>query len=217
MPFLYNDVMKYDVVIVASGKGERANLGYNKVFYKMNDGRTVLEHSASLFIEDDDCKNIIIVTNQESMDLVFNNNKVIKVVGGAQRKDSVYNGLQNTTSDYVMIHDGARPFLNIESLNELKKTLLEKDAVILAKKAIDTIKVVNNGVVEKTIDRNSIYMAETPQCFKTSLIKKCYEECVDINFTDDASLAESLGYKVYVVEDKFNNKKLTTSSDFENL
>lgn len=209
--------MKYDVIIVASGKGERANLGYNKVFYKMNDGRTVLEHSASLFIEDDDCKNIIIVTNQESMDLVFNNNKVIKVVGGAQRKDSVYNGLQKATSDYVMIHDGARPFLNIESLNELKKSLLEKDAVILAKKATDTIKVVNNGVVEKTIDRNSIYMAETPQCLKTSLIKKCYEECEDINFTDDASLVESLGYKVYVVEDKFNNKKLTTSSDFENL
>lgn len=209
--------MKYDVVIVASGKGERAKLGYNKAFFVMQDNKTVLEHSASLFIEDDDCENIIVVTSQDCIESVFKNEKAITVVGGQQRKDSVFNGLQKVKSEYVLIHDGARPYLNKESLQELKNKVVEKDAVILAKKAIDTIKVVEEGKIINTLDRNVIYMAETPQAFKTSLIMDCYKRCENINFTDDASLVESLGYDVYVVEDKFNNKKLTTEDDFKNI
>ena len=209
--------MKYDVVIVASGKGERANLGYNKAFYKMKDGKTVLERSSSLFIEDSDCKNIIVVTSSDCIDSVFKNEKVITTLGGEQRKDSVENGLTKVTSEYVLIHDAARPFLNKQSLEELKKQIELNNAAILAKKAVDTIKVVNNNKIEKTVDRNTIYMAETPQGFKTDLIKKCYSKCENINFTDDASLVESLGYDVYIVEDKFDNKKLTTETDFRNL
>ena len=215
---LYNNkCMKYDVVIVASGKGERANLGYNKAFFKFKDGKTVLEHAASLFVEDDDCQNIIVVTSLDYLEEVFNNKKVVTTLGGKQRKDSVFNGLNKVTSEYVLIHDAARPFLNRESLEELKKEIVDKGAVILAKKAIDTIKVVDNNKIIKTIDRNTIYMAETPQGFRTSLIKKCYENCDETNFTDEASLLESLGYDVYVVEDKYNNKKLTTETDFEDL
>ena len=209
--------MKYDVVIVASGKGERAKLGYNKAFFKMKDGKTVLEHSISLFINDSDCEKVIVVTNEEYISCVTKDNKVITAIGGEQRKDSVYNGLKEVTCDYVLIHDAARPFLNVESLNDIKKQLENNDAVILAKKAIDTIKVVDGNKVVKTLDRNTIYMVETPQGFKTSLIKDCYEKCDNINFTDDASLVESLGYTVYVVEDKFDNKKLTTEMDFKNL
>lgn len=209
--------MKYDVVIVASGKGERANLGYNKAFFKMKDQRTILECSASLFIEDDDCENIIIVTNEENFPLVFKNNKAKLTTGGVQRKDSVYNGLKLVTSDYVLIHDAARPFLQKESLEELKTQIENNNAAILAHKAIDTIKIVKDNKIEKTIDRNTVYMAETPQGFKTELIKKCFEECENINFTDEASLVESLGYDVYIVEDKFDNKKLTKEMDFINL
>lgn len=209
--------MKYDIVIVASGKGERANLGYNKAFFKTKDGRTVLECSASLFIKDKDCQNIIVVTSEDCIDLVFNNDKVIKTLGGKERKDSVFNGLNLVTSEYVLIHDAARPFLNKVSLDELKKEIEIHDAAILAKKAVDTIKVVENNKIIKTLDRNTIYMAETPQGFKTELIKKCYQECENINFTDDASLVESLGYDVYVVEDKFDNRKLTSETDFKNI
>lgn len=209
--------MKYDAIIVASGKGERANLGYNKAFFKMKDGRTVLQCSASTFIDDEDCKNIIVVTNEECLDNVFKNDKVITTIGGAERKDSVENGLKKVSSEYVLIHDAARPFLNKQSLEELKKQIEINNAAILAKKAVDTIKVVKDNKIEKTLDRNTIYRAETPQGFKTDLIKDCYAKCANINFTDDASLAESLGYDVYVVEDKFDNKKLTTQADFENL
>lgn len=209
--------MFYDVVIVASGKGQRANLGYNKAFYKMKDGRTVLECSASLFIEDEDCKNIIVVTNEEYIDQVFKNDKVICTIGGKERRNSVENGLNLVQSEYVLIHDAARPFLNKLSLEELKKELEISGACILAKKATDTIKVVENNKIIKTLDRNSIYMAETPQAFKSDLLKKCYKESENIIFTDDASLVESLGYEVSIVEDKFNNKKLTNETDFIDL
>ena len=209
--------MFYDVVIVASGKGQRANLGYNNAFYKMKDGRTVLECSASLFIEDEDCKNIIVVTNEEYIDQVFKNDKVICTIGGKERRNSVENGLNLVQSEYVLIHDAARPFLNKLSLEELKKELEISGACILAKKATDTIKVVENNKIIKTLDRNSIYMAETPQAFKSDLLKKCYKESENIIFTDDASLVESLGYEVSIVEDKFNNKKLTNETDFIDL
>ena len=209
--------MFYDVVIVASGKGQRANLGYNKAFYKMKDGRTVLECSASLFIEDEDCKNIIVVTNEEYIEQVFKNDKVICTIGGKERRNSVENGLNLVQSEYVLIHDAARPFLNKLSLEELKKELKKSGACILAKKATDTIKVVENNKIIKTLDRNSIYMAETPQAFKSDLLKKCYKESENIIFTDDASLVESLGYEVSIVEDKFNNKKLTNEMDFIDL
>lgn len=209
--------MQYDVVIVASGKGERAKLGYNKAFFKLKSGKTILEKSASLFIEDDDCKNVIVVTSEDYINDVFKHDKVKVTLGGKLRKDSVYNGLKLVKSEYVLIHDAARPFFELESLIELKDAIYKYDAAIMAKKAVDTIKVVNNGVIEKTIDRNTIYMAETPQGFKTSLIVDCYKRCLNIEFTDDASLLESLGYKVYIVEDKFDNKKLTSSKDFECL
>ena len=209
--------MKYDVVIVASGKGQRANLGYNKAFYKMKNGKTVLQNSASLFIDDKDCQNIIVVTNKEYFDQVFTCDKLTIVCGGQERRDSVFNGLEKVASEYVLIHDAARPFLVKESLEEIKNKVVETNAVILAKKSTDTIKIVSDGKIEKTIDRNTVYMAETPQAFKTSLIKECYDKCEHINFTDDALLCEQLGYEVYVVEDKYNNKKLTLEEDFNNL
>ena len=209
--------MKYDAVIVASGKGQRAGLGYNKAFFVMKDGKTVLEHSASLFIEDEDCRNIIVVTSNSCMDLVFRNEKVIRVLGGKERKDSVRNGLQEVRSEYVLIHDAVRPFLSKDSLEAVKAKIAETSAALLGKMATDTIKIVKDGKVVKTIDRSTVFQAATPQGFRTELIRDCYERCDDVLFTDDASLAESLGYEVSIVIDKNENKKLTMPEDFADL
>ena len=206
--------MKYDVVVVAGGKGLRADLGYNKALFLMSNNKTVLENSCEIFFNDTDCEKVIIVINDE---IDFTNDKLLITNGGNERRDSVLNGLNLTTSEYVLIHDAARPYLHEESLRKLKEELSNKDAVILARKASDTIKVVEDGKITKTLDRNTIYMAETPQAFKTKLIKRCYKECADINFTDDASLVESLGYDVYVINDEFDNKKLTSKEDFKNI
>jgi len=205
--------MKYDAVVVASGKGKRAKLGFNKVFFVMSNGKTVLENACHLFVEDKDCKQIIVVTNEKEK--VFKNEKLVVVKGGKERFHSVMNGLNLVKSDYVFIHDGARPYLEKKDLCRLKNSLKENDGAILATKATDTIKYSDDGYVNKTIDRNKIYMAQTPQAFKSDLIKKAYQKGDCRNCTDDASVFEKARYKVKLVEGSVLNKKLTLESDFK--
>ena len=211
------EMMKYDVVIVASGKGERAGLGFNKVFYQMKDGMDVLEHSLSLFLNDEDCSRIIVVTNEEYQDLLPKDDRIIRTDGGERRQDSVKNGLDLVESPYVFIHDGARPFLQEDNIRDLKAKLQECDAVVLGHKAVDTIKIMEGDRIIRTVDRNTIFIAETPQAFKTSLFKDCYSRCDDVLFTDDASLVESLGYEVRPVFNSHDNRKLTGEDDFRDL
>ena len=109
--------MKYDAIVVASGVGKRANLGFNKVLFVMKNNKTVLENACSLFFEDEDCEKVIVVTNDE---IDFANDKMLIVDGGKERYDSVSNGLKEVTNEYVLIHDGARPFLCKEDLEKLK-------------------------------------------------------------------------------------------------
>ncbi len=206
--------MQYDAVIVASGKGLRACLGYNKVLYMLNNDKSVLENACHLFIEDKDCRKLIVVTGDE---VPFSCDKMVTVKGGETRSESVKNGLKEVTAEYVLIHDGARPFLEEENLNELKRDVELYDAALLAAKASDTVKYSQDGFVEKTIDRNNIWLAQTPQGFKTELIKKAYKYVEDKNlsFTDDASVAECMGVKVKLVQGSPNNTKLTFREDFK--
>lgn len=206
--------MKYDVIVVAGGKGNRADLGFNKVLFKMANGKSVIENNIDIFLNDEDCQKIILVINEE---IDFNNNKLIIVKGGKERFDSVMNGLNEVSSEYVLIHDGARPFLNIKALEKLKNKLEEKDAVVLGKIASDTIKIINDDKVVETLNRNNIFIAETPQGFKTSLIKDCYKNKDDNYYFDDASLVETFNHEVYIVIDEYNNKKLTSKEDFKNI
>ena len=206
--------MKYDAIVVAGGKGNRADLGFNKVLFKMHNNKTVIENSIELFLNDDDCEKVILVINEA---IKINNKKVVYINGGNQRSDSVRNGLELVDSEYVLIHDGARPFLNKDTLEELKKKVEEKDAAILASKAIDTIKKIDGDKIIKTIDRKCIGLAQTPQGFKTSLIKECYAKMKNNYFYDDASVVEACNKDVYVVFNEYDNHKLTSKKDFENI
>ena len=207
--------MKYDAVVVASGKGERSNLGFNKVFFVMKNGLTVLENACQTFIEDKECSNIIVVTNDK--DKVFKNKKVKIVSGGQRRQDSVINGLKEVKEEFVLIHDGARPFVLKEDIEKLKKEVLNTNAAILVSKSINTIKKVNNNIIEETIDRNVIYNALTPQAFKTDLIKDAYSKCNNETVTDDSLAVEKMDIKVHVVIGDESNIKLTNQKDFENI
>ncbi|MBR2577473.1 MAG: 2-C-methyl-D-erythritol 4-phosphate cytidylyltransferase [Erysipelotrichaceae bacterium] len=206
--------MKYDAIIVAAGKGSRAKLGFNKVLFKMRNGKTVIENVCDTFLKDKDCEKVILVTSDE---IRSNNKRLTVVAGGEERYHSVMNGLNEVESEYVLIHDGARPFLNVEALEELKKKVEETGAAILGRKATDTIKIINNDRIINTVDRDIIFLAETPQGFKTSIIKECYGKWDGRKFTDDSSLLESYGYTVSIVNDRFDNKKLTDKEDFENI
>lgn len=207
--------MNYSVVIVAAGSANRSKLGYNKNLFVLSDGERVIDKTIKPFIDDIDCKEIIIVLKEEELDEIKCLDKIITVKGGSARKDSVLNGLKEVKEEYVLIHDGARPYLRKESLLDLKEALKENDAVILAHKAIETVKYVEDGYIVKTIDRNNIYLAETPQAFKTSLILKAYEVLPDKEYTDEAMMIEALGEKVKIVENEYDNPKLTKPEDFK--
>ena len=115
--------MKYDAIVVAAGKGKRAELGFNKILFKMKNGKTVIENVLDIFLDDKDCQKIILVTDEE---IVSKNKLVVVTKGGEERIDSVENGLALVESEYVLIHDGARPFLNKKALEEVKEKLEEK-------------------------------------------------------------------------------------------
>ena len=198
-----------------NGNGTRADLGFNKVLFTMKNGKTVLENSCHLFIEDRDCERVIVVTKEK---VNFTSSKVRVVPGGKRRCNSVYHGLKCAQNDFVFIHDGVRPFLSKIDLEKLKEAIKRNDGAILAHPAIETVKYVNNRIISKTINRDNVFCAMTPQAFKTSLIKKVYEKAdLTSDITDDASIFEKAGYKVRIVCGSKRNIKLTNKEDFEDI
>ncbi len=139
------------------------------------------------------------------------------VSGGARRQDSVRLGLEALRpTDRVCIHDGARPFLSRDFLWRLDQASLRTDAVIPALKLVDTIKEIDeNGFVAKTHPRSRLIRVQTPQFFKRTVILSAHQRYASSNeeFTDDASMLESIGGKVLSIEGDASNIKVTTVSD----
>ena len=134
-----------------------------------------------------------------------------------ERQDSVYEGLKHVTSDYVMIHDGARPFVKKDLLDRLVVGMEEYKAVLAMVPCKDTIKRVKDGKVVETLIRSELMQAQTPQAFDTVLIRNAYKDAIENNIqaTDDASMLELQGKDVYVVEGDYDNIKITTKEDLK--
>ena len=132
-----------------------------------------------------------------------------------------YLGLQEVDTEFVMIHDGVRPFLTTKHLEALKAALKTEDAALLMVPLIDTIKEVKGGYVVHTPERSNYMSAQTPQAFRTELIKKCHEEAKkhpEIVASDDAMLAELFSdTKIKVVEGSYDNIKVTTQRDLKQI
>lgn len=195
-------------------------LGYNKVYAELKDGRGILDTTVSVFLNDPDCEQIVIVTDIQDYLLHHGimNGKITLCKGGSSRQESVHNGLLAVTMDHVMIHDGARPFIEQEELDALKETLETQDACLLMVPCKDTIKKVIDGFVAETYDRSTLMAAQTPQAFKTSLIRRCMKRAIDEGFTgtDDASLVERYStVRIKAVEGSYSNIKITTPEDLK--
>ncbi|MDD7227507.1 MAG: 2-C-methyl-D-erythritol 4-phosphate cytidylyltransferase [Firmicutes bacterium] len=209
--------MDYSCVIVAAGKGSRMNLGYNKAYYMLDD-KCILEHTIKAFKDDHDCKEIIVVCDIDDFKAHIKDDDVILVSGGATRSDSVYNGLQKVSYEYVMIHDGARPYVSSKILDDTKQCLSKHNACLAMVDCKDTIKKVVDNKVVKTYVRSTLKNAQTPQSFKTSMIIEAYQKAMADNFvaTDDASIYEVYGNDdVYVIEGSYDNIKITTIEDIK--
>lgn len=212
--------MKYSVCLLAAGQGVRTKLPYNKVLYKM-DGKSILDHSLDLFLSDSDCTQIVLtcsLQDMEAMQSYKKEDRIELVLGGKTRQESVYNALQAVKYPIVFIHDAARPYLKREQVEELKKTLEQEDACVLMVPSVDTVKIVENGYVVSTLYRNVLYNAQTPQCFKTDLIRKCHEAAKKEQkiATDDTQLVEWYSQtRVKVVIGDPANIKVTVPSDLK--
>lgn len=213
-------------IVLSAGKGTRMNMNISKQYIEVL-GFPVLYYTLKAF-EDADVDEIIITTGKDDVDFVkndivnkYNISKITHVIpGGKERYDSVMEGLNYVEDDdYVLIHDGARPLIKKDTINNIIREVKEKSAVIAAVPVKDTIKIVENKVAISTPDRRKLYQVQTPQAFRGEIIKNAYKEMVkikDTTITDDSMVVEKYSeYRVSVVESDYTNIKITTKEDID--
>ncbi|GBU11134.1 2-C-methyl-D-erythritol 4-phosphate cytidylyltransferase [Erysipelotrichaceae bacterium] len=218
--------MQYDVILTAAGSGSRTKLGYNKVFLPI-ENKPCFMYSVELFLADSGCGTIYITIaaqEEQKFDTALKaagieRNRVKLVYGGKTRQESVFAALKQVKSYKVFVHDGSRPFLKSEKLTKMKALLAFEKAVILGVKATDTLKEVDAfNEVSRTIKRDHVYYAQTPQAFDRDALYTAHELAENEGFmaTDDAQIIEYAGkHRVQIVEGDKYNMKITTPDDIE--
>ena len=217
--------MKADAVIVSAGKGNRFMDGRKKQFYSLV-GKPILAYTLDQFETCPLIRFILLVIGQEDMDYClkeivekYNYRKISQLIpGGKRRQDSVKNGIDVLAKDteIVTIHDGVRPLITKEMIEESIRSAIRFGAVVAAMPVKDTIKMAqSDGTVLKTLERESLWQTQTPQSFQTHIIKEAYHKATEDGFigTDDASLVERLGMKVHILPGSYTNIKITTPED----
>ena len=210
--------MKISAIITAGGSSSRFGGETNKLLEKIH-SKEVIKYTIEAFLAVDEISEIVICANVSiipDLATIFKDFSQIRIIeGGATRQQSVYNGiLELNNSDFVIIHDGARPMISPEIIKKAILDVQTKKALTVAIKTTDTIKQVDeNLMIIKTIDRSSLYNTQTPQAFEYNLIKSAHGKLKGQNFTDDAGMLEFLGKDVYVLEGDYKNIKVTTKSD----
>ena len=208
----------YQAILLAAGNSSRSGLNYNKVLYTLDD-KPIIYISALNFINDEKCNKIFLVCKSNELEtfkkIFEQENKIEYIIGGQTRQESVSNALKHVNSEYVLIHDGARPYYSKKLLDSIVNKLDKFNAVIPAMKVTDTIKVVESGIVIKTINREMLRTIQTPQGFKTSVIKLAHSLANKQDYTDDSSMVEELtNEKVCVIDGEKDNIKYTQKEDF---
>ncbi len=217
-----NKKSKVSALIVAGGTGSRMGTDIPKQFLELS-GKPVIAYTIEAFEKSDFIDEIVIVTLEEYIvyckDIVdsYGLSKVKKIVsGGSTRQESVYKGLMEITGEYVLIHDGVRPFVRREIIKECVDTVTGGYACAVGVKVTDTLKIADdNKIITSTPDRERMYSIQTPQCFKTEEIINAHKSAIESCFsgTDDAVLYERLGKQVKVVEGDYSNIKITSPID----
>ncbi len=217
--------MTVSAIIVAAGKGLRMNEDVPKQYLPLG-GHPILGHTLRVFHNCNRIDEVLVVIPTEDFDFCNQNviapldfqKKTHLVSGGDRRQDSVYNGLMalNRKTDLVIIHDGVRPFVKDADLEACIDGAITSGACILGIPATDTLKRVNEaGIVAGTLDRDNLWLVQTPQAFKYDVILKAHEAARDdgVSATDDAFLVERLGLEVRIITGTKNNIKITTQED----
>ena len=210
-------------IVLAGGRGKRMNYHKSKQFIEIK-GKPVLVYTLEKFIYNKSIDEVILVLPEDEVD--YCKKEVLQryslkvdriVIGGKERQDSVFNALEAMEkADIVLIHDGARPFINEKIIEEGIKYANIYGAAAPGVTPKDTIKVKNeDNISVDTPDRNMLVAVQTPQCFKYDEIYQCHRNIKEENaiVTDDTSVVERYGHKVYLYEGDYTNIKITTPED----
>ena len=216
---------KYTAIVLAAGSGKRMNSKVHKQYLIIQD-RPVLYYSLKEF-QDSAVDEIVLVVGKGEEEFCrkeivdkYGISKVKAIVeGGKERYHSVFEGLKQTSdADYVLIHDGARPFVNQDIIRRCMQEVQKYQACVVGMPVKDTIKIADEeGYAKQTPDRKNVWMIQTPQTFSYALIYEAYEEMLkteDTAITDDAMVLERIkGKKSKLIEGSYRNIKITTPED----
>lgn len=218
---------KVFAIVPAAGAGKRLGGQVKKQFLLLRE-KPILVHTLQRFEHCPDVDEVALavpeqsIAETESMVSHYRLHKVSLVtVGGAQRQDSVGNVLRKLSarpSDIILVHDGVRPFVEPKRISHLIRVCKEHEAAVLGVQPKDTIRRSRGGeFYDETLDRNALWLIQTPQAFKASLLVKAFNEAKRRRFTatDEAALVERLGVHAKIVEGSYDNIKITTQEDLE--
>lgn len=218
--------MRVNAVVVAAGEGRRIGGNLSKSYLPI-EGRPLILHTLSRFLHSQRVRKVILVVKESDLakcneivrgDSSLTGLSVVFERGGSRRQDSVCRGLEKLDEDceVVLIHDGARPFVSPSLIDRCVGEAYVKEAVVPGLRVRDTIKVVaSDGRVQKTLARDYLWEIQTPQAFRTAIIREAHKIAVrdGIEATDDAMLVERLGKSVFLLEGERTNIKITVPED----
>jgi 2-C-methyl-D-erythritol 4-phosphate cytidylyltransferase / 2-C-methyl-D-erythritol 2,4-cyclodiphosphate synthase len=224
--------MHATAIIAAGGRGRRLGAGTPKQLLDLG-GRPMLQWSVDAFLACEPVRDVVVVGPPEWLDAppaCLDRPRVRLVAGGDRRQDSVANGFDvvSEASDVVLVHDAARPFVDVETIERAIAAAAESGAAVVAVPARDTVKwspadaatraggPVARGcrVVERTMERESVFLAQTPQAFRRDVLAAAVAlGRAGAEGTDEAALAEQAGHRVWIVAGSARNMKVTTAED----
>lgn len=215
--------MRVSAIIPAAGSGAR--FGEIKQF-KLLKGRPLWAYAIAPFIKSKLINEIILVVpstyvnriKSSKMFNVLSVDKNIKIVeGGSTRRDSVLRGVLETkkNNNIVCIHDAARPFIKESFISKTVRSCVDYDGAIVAIPSTDTIKIINNEVVIKSLDRETVWRAQTPQSFQKDKLLKSFKVQSKIKITDESTMMELSGYSIKIINGDIENFKITSRLDWE--
>jgi len=215
--------MKVGAIIAAAGFGRRMKTDRPKQLLVLQ-GTPILVHTIRKFDDSNVIDYIIVTAPRESVDEVRNlvnasgfKKSVTVIEGGERRQDSVAIGLQQLQpgTDIVAVHDGVRPFVGVDDIENVVRQAETSGAAILAVPIVDTVKHAKREFVELTLTREHLVLAQTPQVFRTEILKQAFERAQKDEYygTDESSLVERMGLPVAIVRGSERNIKITRPGD----
>ena len=219
---------KYFLVVPASGIGQRMNSRIPKQYIKLGNDLTILDQSLEVMLSNEIISGFVVAldkkdTHFKSSQFAKDSRLISIASGGKERFNSVFNALSALDqtakpSDWVLVHDAVRPCIKKEDVVKLVDEVADDQVGgILSTRVFDTVKQKNKNGLVLTIDRQKLYLAQTPQMFRYGILKEAVEKAVERNLhiTDESEAVERLGYSIRIVDGSSSNIKITTQKDID--